>query len=149
MHGIHTLSRTALASIPNLSAIGTMHSGRLKTSLRKQFGGDRNKYKLLRESAWQITHEIPKIQCSPQCQCRQPSHSPHACGLEAAFSSVRNTKVVLLLLCFLKFYCFYSYMVYMLSTKFDTRDEPGWSHIGYEPTGSSLTCKTTRWHISN
>jgi hypothetical protein len=31
----HTLSRTALASIPNLSAIGTMRSGRLKTPLRE------------------------------------------------------------------------------------------------------------------
>ena len=34
----HTLSRTALASIPNLSAIGTMRSGRLKSPLREQFG---------------------------------------------------------------------------------------------------------------
>jgi hypothetical protein len=47
-----------------LSAIGTMHSGWLKTSLRKQFGDDRDKYKLFRESARQITDEIPKIQCS-------------------------------------------------------------------------------------
>jgi hypothetical protein len=64
MHGINTLSRTALVSIPNLLAIGTMRLGRLKTSLKKQFGDDRDKYKLLRESAQQITNEIPKIQCS-------------------------------------------------------------------------------------
>jgi len=64
LHAIHTLSRTALAPISNLSAIGTMHSDRLKTSLRKQFGDDRDKYKPLRESAWQITDEILKIQCS-------------------------------------------------------------------------------------
>ena len=139
MHGIHTLSRTALASIPNLSAIGTMRSGRLKTSLRKQFGDDRNKYKLLRESMTNYSWNS-KDTMFPQCQCRQPSRSPHACGLEAAFSSIGNKKVILLLLCFLKFYFFY---IYVLSTKFDMGDKPEWRHIGYEPTGSSLTCKTT------
>jgi len=37
-----------------------------------------------------------------------------------------------------------SSMVYALSTKFGTGDEPEWRHIEYEPTGSSLTCKTNR-----
>ena len=121
MHGIHTLSRTALASIPNLSAIGTIRSGRLKTPLRKQFGENCNEYKSVERISLTNYSCNSKDTMFPQCQCRRPSHSPHACGLEAALSSIGNKKSILLLLCFLKFHYFYSLMVHMLSTKIDTR----------------------------
>jgi hypothetical protein len=80
----HTLSRTALASIPNLSAIGTMRSGRLKTSLRNSLERQECTQIQSRESTTNTVRAIPKDTMSPQCQCRQPCHSPHACGLEAA-----------------------------------------------------------------
>jgi len=116
MHGIHTLSRTALASIPNLSAIGTIRSGRLKTLLRKQFGKTGRNINMLRISLTNYSCNFEDTMF-PQCQCRRPSHSPHACGLEAALSSIRNKKTILLLRCFLKFHYFYSLMVHMLQQK--------------------------------
>ena len=146
MHGIHTLSRTPLASIPNLSAIGTIRSGRLKTPLRKQFGKTGRNINMLRISLTNYSCNFEDTMF-PQCQCRRPSHSPHACGLEAAFSSIRNKKIILLLLCFLKFQCFYSSMVYVVPTKIWHGDKPEWRHREYEPTESSLTCRTSRWHI--
>ena len=94
-----------------------MRSGRLKTSLRKQFGENCNEYKSVERISLTNYSCNSKDTMFPQCQCRRPSHSPHACGLEAALSSIGNKKSILLLLCFLKFHYFYSLMVHMLQQK--------------------------------
>ena len=115
------MSRTALASIPNLSAIGTMRSGRLKTSLRKQFGENCNEYKSVERISLTNYSCNSKDTMFPQCQCRRPSHSPHACGLEAALSSIRNKKTILLLLWFPQIPLLLQFNGPYATTKIDTR----------------------------
>jgi len=124
-----------------------MRSGRLKTSLRKQFGENCNEYKSVERISLTNYSCNSKDTMFPQCQCRRPSRSPHACGLEAAFSSIRNKKTILLLLWFPQIPLLLQFDGPYAINKIWYGDEPEWRHREYEPTESSLTCRTSRWHI--